>query len=155
MANYLYNGVELPDINTVWTDKETYPYAYICDLGSSVRTLNLCKGKPTVRKDKYSPYKLVVDLTDYAIVYMRWGDYWEFNNSATMLIEVEDIGDYQWTSADIINTDDGTLYLAASKPIDPETGKEIDLFPAPAEPLDPTSMTMGWLVGRAVASQRK
>lgn len=25
----------------------------------------------------------------------------------------------------------------------------------PVEPLDPTSMTMGWLVGRAVASQRK
>ena len=27
--------------------------------------------------------------------------------------------------------------------------------PVPVEPLDPTSMTMGWLVGRAVASQRK
>ena len=29
MANYLYNGVELPDINTVWTDKETHPFAII------------------------------------------------------------------------------------------------------------------------------
>lgn len=28
---YLYNGVPLPDINTVWTDKETYPYAVIID----------------------------------------------------------------------------------------------------------------------------
>lgn len=26
---YSYNGVVLPDINTVWIDKETYPYAYI------------------------------------------------------------------------------------------------------------------------------
>ena len=26
---YLYNGVELPDINEVWTDKETYSYALI------------------------------------------------------------------------------------------------------------------------------
>ena len=26
MSKYLYNGVELPDINEVWTDKETYPY---------------------------------------------------------------------------------------------------------------------------------
>lgn len=25
----LYNGVELPNINTVWTDKETYPYAAV------------------------------------------------------------------------------------------------------------------------------
>lgn len=29
MANYLYNGVELPNINTVWADKITYPYACI------------------------------------------------------------------------------------------------------------------------------
>lgn len=27
----LYNGVQLVDINTVWTDKETYPYAVISD----------------------------------------------------------------------------------------------------------------------------
>lgn len=29
MGNYLYNGVLLPDINTVWTDKTAYPNAYI------------------------------------------------------------------------------------------------------------------------------
>ena len=29
MNYYLYNGVKLPDINTVWTDKEKYPYAVI------------------------------------------------------------------------------------------------------------------------------
>lgn len=28
---YLYNGVRLPDINAVWTDKEKYPYAVISD----------------------------------------------------------------------------------------------------------------------------
>ena len=26
----LYNGVKFPNIDSVWTDKETYPYAYIC-----------------------------------------------------------------------------------------------------------------------------
>lgn len=29
VAMYSYNGVELPDINAVWTDKEAYPYAVI------------------------------------------------------------------------------------------------------------------------------
>lgn len=32
MANYLYNGYELPDINAVWTDKVTYPYARITNI---------------------------------------------------------------------------------------------------------------------------
>lgn len=36
MANYLYNGVELPDINEVWTDKESYPYAVIWKKSTSV-----------------------------------------------------------------------------------------------------------------------
>ncbi|MBQ3503707.1 MAG: hypothetical protein IJA75_03265, partial [Oscillospiraceae bacterium] len=31
---YLYNGVRLPDINQVWTNKETYPYAYLIDYPS-------------------------------------------------------------------------------------------------------------------------
>lgn len=45
--NYLYNGVELPDINAVWTDKETYPYAAITrvtyvDGTESIDTTLLC-----------------------------------------------------------------------------------------------------------------
>ena len=36
MANFLYNGVELPDINTVWTDKTAYPYAIITSFDAAL-----------------------------------------------------------------------------------------------------------------------
>ena len=39
MANYLYNGVLLPDINEVWTDKEMYPYAAISETDDGFRLL--------------------------------------------------------------------------------------------------------------------
>lgn len=32
---YLYNGVTAKDINEVWTDKKTYPYAFLARLGTS------------------------------------------------------------------------------------------------------------------------
>jgi len=113
---YSYNGVELPDINEVWTDKETYPYAYIAKDTSGYINLYLCKGKPVVKKMELSPYKLVVDFSDYAKVYSRFGA-WNYNNSSTFCVEIEDIGDFEWASVDIINTIDGTLYLAASDPV--------------------------------------
>ena len=33
MAELLYNGVRMPDMDTVWTDKTTYPYAYVQQIG--------------------------------------------------------------------------------------------------------------------------
>ena len=34
MGTMIYNGVELPDIEAVWTDKTTYPYVYIRRIGA-------------------------------------------------------------------------------------------------------------------------
>lgn len=34
-AEYSYNGIKLPDINTIWTDKETYPYVTILQQSAS------------------------------------------------------------------------------------------------------------------------
>lgn len=75
----------------------------------------------------------------------------------------------RWSNVDLpCAEDDGTEYviLAGSNPIDKETGEEIQLTPSiepdkpPEETVtsapapDPTSMLMGWLVGRAIAGQR-
>jgi hypothetical protein len=35
IIGYNYNGTVLPDINKVWEDKETYPYAYITTISST------------------------------------------------------------------------------------------------------------------------
>lgn len=43
----LYDGQYLPNIDSVWVDKETYPFALIVEpLGYSYRTLYLCESEP-------------------------------------------------------------------------------------------------------------
>lgn len=144
MANYLYNGIELPDINAVWTDNETYPYAYITEgtpcrliLKSSKLTIYTTTGNTNVTTtNPYSNY-VVYELVDGAWVGVSY--------SGTFRV--------LWCSADLyyagVLSDDtdselaGTLYLAASSPI-----------PVTTWTPDPIPMTMGWLVGRRVAGQR-
>ena len=83
--------------------------------------------------------------------YVQDGD-WLWSNSPYL----NDGSTYPfWSNTDLVcKNDDGVEYvgLAGSNPVDSETGKEINPF---AKSIDPTSMLMGWLVGRAIASQRK
>lgn len=60
-----------------------------------------------------------------------------------------------WTNVDLHN-EDGTLYLAASKAVNAETGEEIDYSPIPvtAPQLDPLSLWLGYQAGQWVARQR-
>lgn len=146
MANYLYNGVELPALPT-W-DKTTYPYAvivekyktqglppnlvkitwyelYICDKEIQAISDNVCGAFDT----SYTKSQ----CTDGV-----WGDFAEPQHSDSL-----GLSDVIWTYKTIYRSD-GTIWLAASDPIPVTTA------PAP----DAASMLMGRLVGRAIAGQR-
>ena len=136
MANYLYNGVELPDIHTVWTDKETYPYAcvlYVADGSAEIgfpaqfASLQLFEVRGVAENDslsvegtfKYRNY-IWTDSQELVDLYASVGitcavntwflieDYPALNASLFALPS--------WSSYDILNTD-GSVYLAASAPV--------------------------------------
>ena len=146
MANYLYNGVSLPDINTVWTDKETYPYAYIQNPSPGVYFLRLCAKKGTVRpNEQVGPLMRCIEIIPVTTYTLKgfWKYSYEYNE------ETEDVDrtsftmeSVVWSSYDILN-EDGTLYFAASDPV-----------PEDKEPKYPTSQVMGWLAGRATRARR-
>lgn len=119
MANFLYNGVELPDINEVWTDKATYPYAFIsggADFGYSltctkVQPIHYGDGEVEIRNTATIVYLCVFlpGETEWTIfgedVFEGTGSYIVASGTAPVV----------WTNTDILNTDN-TVYFAASTP---------------------------------------
>lgn len=130
MANYLYNGVELPDINAVWTDRETYPYAYLNDSRSQSENpgyrlylmgtyatansetdtlmngdMNYVCNRPGNRDKPYAKYVLKDGV---------W-TYYGGKDSGGLNVGVSAAPCF-WSNQDILRTD-GTLYLAGSAPV--------------------------------------
>lgn len=136
MANYLYNGVELPDINTVWTDKEKYPYCFIAEFGSSDDLLLYCSSNPL----RYNPDKNNVytqGYTYYATYRKAPGSTeWTAWGSATSSTGPSWYPAI-WSNSDIISSD-GTVYLAGSDPVDPN---------APTSSYDELSFKIGLALG--------
>ena len=136
MANYLYNGIELPALPE-W-DKETYPYAYITNDGSlycfwyEATAKNVGDGGYMTSFSTTRMYLLKDGVWEKTVTY--GGGYLLWSNADTYYAEGDAIDEELW----------GTLYLAASDPI------PVTSAPAP----DAASMLMGWLVGRAIAGQR-
>lgn len=145
MANYLYNGIELPDINTVWTDKETYPYAVIgtfdygliipdyagCLFSSLILLSEPCieqgddlvANKPCLIKT----YGLAAGklATDFGHPENSWYFDSESENVEGFLVAFSaDVS--IWSSFDILK-EDGTVFLAASEPV-PVGGADEKIF---------------------------
>lgn len=120
--NYLYNGIELPDI-----PDHTYPYLYIGYNG----TYWYFYCTPTEVKVSMDGYAIFVTAKRYIA---RDGEWVEGNYvGSTKII---------WSNTDVYYSDSveevgGTLYLSASDPI--------PVNPAPT--LDPTALLMCWQVG--------
>ena len=156
--NYLYNGVELPPISELpgW-NRDTHPYVHMTHYGLDNilgEVMVFLTSKPMVYypDDKYSKLKAndrgsfewvsIIGnpmLSDGSHDVNRWTP-WKHGtadaddgNSSTAF----------WSNHDILN-EDGSVYLAASDPI-----------PLSTFTPDLISMTMGWLVGRRIAGQRK
>lgn len=137
MANMLYNGVELPDINTVWTDKETYPYAYILDCPSDNRFYVYFSSTRlnALYLEKYSAYFLNGTSYSYANYQFHYPSSPYYTGSWKFVAERPNgSGTLQnmkncpavWASIDILYAD-GTVYLAASDPVDPNAPVESKL----------------------------
>lgn len=149
MPNYLYNGIELPDINTVWTDKEAYPYAVLnynkMNIDGNWWTAELfLYSEPIIYYDEmvddYIGYTyggsgdwmiyVATDNPALAELYLgdKWGGLepgvWGFHSSGKADgIDEINVG-LEWTSHDILNSVNGSIYLAASKPISVATESE-------------------------------
>ena len=122
MANYLYNGVELPDINTVWTDKATYPYACITrerTNATGARYLYLSSA-PFIVNGNGNGIGIILDNGTIVNEYCTQTDTYEWTESGTFsapdLTEPITQMIIEWTSHDVYD-EGGILYLAASDPV--------------------------------------
>ena len=118
----LYNGVKLPNIDSVWTDKETYPYAAITKLSGEYGYILTCiDQKPIALSDGNVEVQTYPwNATSY--IYNE-GTTWEFNKnysgneSPSYIVDpTQSLETLVWASHDILN-EDGTTYLTASDPI--------------------------------------
>lgn len=118
----LYNGVELPDIESVWTDKETYPYACIFDQNSNLYKTELflaltsepiySDGTNFICPGKSIRYFIDVDSAD--VTYHVWGHSF-ISNSDYSLFSDDMPQRFYWSNYDLYL--DGSVYLAASDPV--------------------------------------
>ena len=122
----LYNGVKLPNIDKVWTDKETYPHAFIKYLPSySVYTVYLCKTQVL-----YNRREDTLVGTDGNIYYTAY-DVNEENDGFVLYKQDASSGGVNasgviWTSHDIVyKNDNASVYFAGSDPV-PVGGGETD-----------------------------
>ena len=136
----LYNGVKLPDIDTVWTDKTAYPYAIITSFdaalvgysGSSTIYLLDASGVAHYNNNgvcyKNPPYlscswfcSYDPDVCSYLsgmglpITVGEWGGSSPSDIGSGSAQSV--VGTVFWSNADILNTSNNSIFLAASDPI--------------------------------------
>lgn len=143
---YSYNGVECPDINSVWIDKDTYPYAVITEnmltLIASYELVNgtgFYEGKRAVLFGTESGHDYNVEGK-----YMRYNlvdDSWVIR---TELARTDYFFEYiLWANFDLLN-EDGSVYLAASEPV-----------PVSPVKLNPALLVQSFFTGQALRRSRK
>ena len=130
----LYNGVELADINEVWTDKTTYPYAIVewteteycngaklCQLVVLSKAGAVSNGFYTVDGDYGRMIWNLYETQELADMHTSFdgqphtAGVWEFSSERTSGGEGVH-GSPDWANHDVFNAD-GSLYLAGSEPI--------------------------------------
>ncbi len=156
MGTMIYNGVSMPDIETVWTDKVTYPYSYICQLGPQY-TLALLSTTYYVNTSgsimywsedgSGAVYNAAIDTDTGEVadwVFERTFTYSKAGWSTGPAIEP-----HIWHSFDVYNSA-GTLYSATSEPVDPNATTDPEEPEEPAEPeysYDRTAFLSGLAMG--------
>ena len=115
MANYLYNGVELPSLPD-W-DKMTYPYAfiYIVTLDGTTGVYTLVVSSSSVMSyDSNGIICLAANVGGrYTVSEENWA---EAADSDDFYIKRDDLVYTIWANFDVLNSD-GTIYVAASEPV--------------------------------------
>lgn len=108
MSKYLYNGIPLPDINTVWTDKTTYPYAIIFGDEYGGEFLHISP-VPFIYEDP----NVNISSGAGSPRYINDSDGWVEHDSGSGCTG----SGVKWTNYDIIDISDNSVYLAASEPV--------------------------------------
>lgn len=108
MRNYLYNGILLPDINTVWTDKTTYPYAIIFVDENDRKILHISP-VPFI----YETPNVNISSGNGSPTYLCDSSGWVENGTGSGYTG----SGVKWTRHDIKDTSDNSIYLAASDPV--------------------------------------
>lgn len=156
--NYLYNGVELPDIYTVYTPElqKTHPFAYIHRaMHGGGCYFEAYEEQAYWEENSLSASGYSLTYNSYTVGRISYfcetdGTTWVEQECQTVF-GVEEYTFQEgastklyWANVDVKNPNGDGIYLAASAPI-----------PVSTFTPDPISMTMGWLVGRRIAGQRK
>lgn len=111
---FLYNGVRLPDINAVWTDKETYPYAVVLSMDGDTAMFTMPETM-IITADGY----IGVSADCTSLSYLLADGIWQSGEEIYITAEYGTMFSATcciWASHDILN-EDGTTYLAASEPV--------------------------------------
>jgi hypothetical protein len=138
---YLYNGIKLPDVGGVRTDKITYPNATMVGYTDGDKIL-LLSTAPLYKGRHGATIPAGASAIGYKVVGDAWEQYntWEpseYDSSYTAWGS-----NIWWASYDLLN-EDGSVYLAASEPV-----------PVGGEPIDQQSYLMGWRVGQLLQGMR-
>lgn len=141
MANYLYNGVELPELPVV----DGYPYALIRQQNADIADSNyyflnlstkeyFVNGTQGTSAGSVRLYRCLVNGgTEWEYLREENPSYWLAGPFGTAI----------WTSHKIYN-EDGTLYLAASDPV-----------PVSPVKLNPALLVQSFFTGQAIRRGRK
>ena len=146
MDKYRYNTAELPDINAVWTDKETYKYAHI-HVGSGGEYYDndyflALSTAPWVNNTTNTLIGQEWETDGTILYYGIKNGVWEYNSSSsTGGTLVENMTALIWSNHDFLN-EDGSVYLAASDPI------------PVVEPCDKNALLLGCRVGQLIKGMR-
>lgn len=129
MANYLYNGVELPDINTVWTDKTTYPYAIIYRGNSGKYALRVSDAPFYYEVRDYGTTapafagsagaQLMDSVSVDPIEDGVWGELGPVYEAEVGLLYSTP---FMWANHDVVYKDSTEVYQAASDPVPVDSG---------------------------------
>lgn len=123
----LYNGVELPNIGSVWTDKMAYPNAIIYRRTDDIWAL--CSSSVKAFWETATDGLLAFERTPhnskgYRLIDGVWVLDYDITNSAALGIVAKRTVDYVlWANFDVLR-ENGSLYLAASVPVNPDAPVE-------------------------------
>lgn len=150
MANYLYNGVELPELPSGYDD---YPYAVIkfldSEYGYQLNLSNLPFYADAAEDGSLSVFHNpkgheTIQFWGFLVRNNEWTLRWSWIQTLRPGY-VTSCDTFLWTGYDIYSATNTSQVLAqATKPVSVLLAN-----------IDTTSMTLGWLVGRRIASQRR
>lgn len=140
---YSYNGIELPNIDDVWTDKEMYPYALIVRANDTSNVVILT-AKPVVFgsfEDIYGGAQIGYHMDDRVPIklyeYVDGEVVYSDSNSGTNVVQSmspefmdaetrEYLRNNTWANHTINNIDDNSVFVEASDPIPVTNGTIIN-----------------------------